>query len=123
MNCRYEDMNDSNDVIDLITLICDVAHQQDYTTQVTMALVMSNLALYTTFMTGEDDTEKFCGTFNAMADTINVHGGSFGYHTQLYADDITLLCVERELDQMNVSKDEFENVKNDAKKSACEGYL
>ena len=77
-NGRYEAANDSKDAIALITMIRDVAHQNDDTTQRTMDLVTSNLDLYTTFMTSEDDTEKFYGTFNAMSDTINVNGGSTG---------------------------------------------
>ena len=58
-----------------------------------------------------------------MEDTINVHGGSSGYHPQIYEDHLTLLCVERDLDQTTISKDELEKVKKDAKKSACEEYL
>ena len=58
-----------------------------------------------------------------MADTTNVHGGSDGYHQQLYVDHLTILCVERELDQTTISKDEWEKVKKDAKKSACEEYF
>ena len=100
-------MNDSKDVIALIPIIRYVAHQNDDTTQGNMDLVMSDLALYTTFRTSEDDTEEFYVTFNAMADTINVHGGSYGYHTQLYADHLAILCVERMLDPTTISKDEL----------------
>ena len=78
-------------------MINDVVHQHDDTTQGNMALVKSYLSLYTTFMTSEDDTEAFYGTFNAMADTIDFHGGSDRYHPLIYADHITLLCVDREL--------------------------
>ena len=109
-NVRYEAVNYSKDVISLITMVHDVYHQHGDTTQGTMALVTNNLALYTTFMTSEDDTEEFYGTFNAMSDTINVHGRSFGYHPQLYNDHLTLLCVERELYQMTISRDELEKV-------------
>ena len=69
-------MNDNKDVISLITMIRDVARQHDDTTQVNMSLVTSDLALYTMFMTIKDGTEEFYGTFNAMVDTINVHGSS-----------------------------------------------
>ena len=70
-----------------------------------MALVTSNLALYTMFMTSEDNTEKFYGTFNAMADIINFHDGSVGYHPHLYAYPIAPLCVEREMYQSTIFKD------------------
>ena len=116
-------MNDSNDVNVLITMIRDGAHQHDDTTQGTMALVTSDLDLYTTFMTSEDDTEAFYGTFNNIADTINVHGGSAGYHPQLYTDHLAILCVERMMDTTTISKGESENVQKYSKKSACEEYL
>ena len=120
-------MNDSKDVISLITMIRDVAHKHDDTAQVTMDLVTSDLALYTTFMTSEDDTEEFYGKFNAMAETINFHSGSAGYHPQLYVNHLTLLCVENDLDQTTISKDKLENVKRMLKsqdvKSICRAYL
>ena len=103
-NVRYEDLNDSKDIISLITIIRDVAHQRDDTTQGNMALVTSDLALYTLFMTSKDDTEAFYGTFNAMADTINFHGGGSGCHPQLYADHIAILFVERMLYLTTISK-------------------
>ena len=92
-----------------------------------MDLVTSNLDLYTTFMTSEDDTEEFYGTFNSMADTINVHGGSARYHLQLYADHLGIICVERMLDPTTISNDELEKVQRDAKHSEwedfCRAYL
>ena len=45
LNSRYEAMNDSKDYIALVTIIRNVAHQNDDTTQGTMALVASDLAL------------------------------------------------------------------------------
>ena len=56
LNGIYEAVNDSKDVISLINMICDVAHNRDDTTQGTMDLVTSDLVLYNTFMTDEDDT-------------------------------------------------------------------
>ena len=119
----YEAMNDSKDVIALITMIRVVDHQHDDTTQKTMALVTDELDFYTRFMNSEDDTEELYGTFNAMADTINFHGRSAVYHPQIYTLHLTLLCVQREPDTTTISKDELEKVQKDAKKSACEEYL
>ena len=122
-NGRYEAMNYSKDVISLITIIRYVAHPHDDTTEVTMDLLTSNLALYTKFMTSEDDIEAFYGKFNTMADTINVHGGSSRYHTQLYAYHLAILCVEKILNTTTISKVKLEKVQKDAKNSACEEYL
>ena len=126
-NGRYYAVNDIKDVIALITMIRDVVHQNYDNTQGTMALLTSNLALYTTFMTSEDDIEEFYGTFNAMADTINVHGGRSGYHPHLYVDHLAILLVERILDLTTISKGKLERVQKDAKnqhvKSICRANL
>ena len=89
----------------------------------TTALVTSDLSLHTKFMTIEDDIEEFYGTFNDMSDIINVHSGSSRYHPQLYANHLSILCVERILDPTTISKDELEKVQNDAKNSAREEYF
>ena len=84
-NNKYWKVNDKKDVISLVTMIRDVAHAHDDTTQDTMAIVSSDVALYTTFMSSTDDTDDFYRTFLAMVETINVQGGSAGFHPQLYA--------------------------------------
>ena len=58
-NGMYNAVNYSKDFIALITIIRDVPHQHDDTTRGTMALVTSDMDIYTTFMTSEDDTEEF----------------------------------------------------------------
>ena len=65
-NDRYYDVNDTKDVISLVTMISDVAHAQDDTTQGTMAIVSSDVALYKIFMSSADDTDDFYRTFLAM---------------------------------------------------------
>ena len=50
-NSRYEAVSESNYAIALITIIFYVAHHHGDTTQGTMYLVTSDLALYTTVMT------------------------------------------------------------------------
>ena len=58
-NSKYHAVNDKKDVITLVTMIRDVAHAHDDTTQGTMAIVSSDVALYTTFMSSADDTDDF----------------------------------------------------------------
>ena len=78
-NSKYHAVNDKKDVITLVTMIRDVAHAHDDTTQGTIAIVSRDVALYTTFIGSGDDTDDFYRTFLAMVETINVHGGSAGY--------------------------------------------
>ena len=58
-NDKYWKVNDKKDVISLVTMIRDVAHAHDDTNQGTMAIVSSDVALYTIFMSSTDDTDDF----------------------------------------------------------------
>eukprot|EP00957_Ditylum_brightwellii_P131982 10063342-Ditylum_brightwellii.AAC.1 len=65
--------NLGKDVIVLARMIYDVAHAHDNTTQVTMAIVASNMTLYTMFMSKAETPVAFSCTFQANVDTINAH--------------------------------------------------
>ena len=67
--------NLGKDVIALAKMIPDVAHAHDDATQGTMAIVTSDMTLYTTFMSKAETPVAFCRTFQAKKDTINTHGG------------------------------------------------
>ena len=86
------------DVIRLTKMIRDVAHAHDDTTQGTMAIVASDMTLYTTYMSKSETPAAFCCTFQANVDTINTHGGSAGCHPKLFNDHVARLMSERGLD-------------------------
>ena len=79
-------------------MIRDSAHARDNTTQGTMAIVASDVSLYTTYMSKTEKPVDFCRTFQATVDTINTHGGCAGHHPQLVADYGQRLCKECWLD-------------------------
>ena len=87
-----------------------------------MAIVSSDVALYTTFMGSADDTDDFYRTFLAMVETIHLHGRSAGYHPQLYKDHYDVLVKKRNINVvMTVSeKAALDEAKEDAKKASCE---
>ena len=62
-NDKYWKVNDKKDVISFVTMIRDVAHAHNDTTQGTMAIVLSDMALYTIVMSSTDDTDGFYRTF------------------------------------------------------------
>eukprot|EP00957_Ditylum_brightwellii_P079411 6038632-Ditylum_brightwellii.AAC.1 len=64
-------------------MICDVAHAHDDTTQGTMAIVTSDMTLYTTFMSKAEMPVAFCCAFQANVGTIHAHGGCAGCHPKL----------------------------------------
>ena len=80
---NWDSVNADRDIIGLLNLVRDITHKHDETRQGTMALVESDLLLYTTFMK-EEDPERFLELFKAQIDTINSHGGRAGYHPALH---------------------------------------
>ena len=74
-NPRYSVTNSTKYIIDLTRIIRDVAHAHDDTTQGTMAIVASDVSLYTTYTSKTENPVGFCRTFQETADTINTYGG------------------------------------------------
>ena len=95
-NDKYWEVNDKKDVITLVMLICGVAHVHDDTTQGTMDIVSSDVALYITFTSSTDTTDYFYQTFLTMVETINDNSGSDGYHPRLFADHYAVLYRYKE---------------------------
>eukprot|EP00957_Ditylum_brightwellii_P165768 12620899-Ditylum_brightwellii.AAC.1 len=83
--------NLGKDVIALARMICDVAHAHDDTTQGIMAIIASNITLYTTFMSKAETPVAFSCTFQVNVDTINAHGGCAGCHPKLLNEHIERL--------------------------------
>ena len=79
----WAEINLGKDVIALTRVILDIAHAHDDTTQGTMAIAASDMALYTTFMSKSETPVAFSRTFQANIDTINTLGGCAGSHPEL----------------------------------------
>eukprot|EP00957_Ditylum_brightwellii_P057019 4321032-Ditylum_brightwellii.AAC.1 len=75
--------NLGKDLIALARMIRDVAPAHNDTTQGTMAIVASNMMLYTTFMSKAETPVAFSCTFQVNVNTINAHGGCAGCHPKL----------------------------------------
>ena len=88
---------DKLDVIALTKMIRDVAHAHDDTTQGTMAIVPSDMILYTSYMSKSETPASFCCTFQANVGTINTHGGSAGRHPKLFDKHVARLMSKRDL--------------------------
>eukprot|EP00957_Ditylum_brightwellii_P179657 13685599-Ditylum_brightwellii.AAC.1 len=86
-------------------MIRDVAHAHNDTTQGTMAIVTSNMMLYTTFMSKAETPVAFCCTFQVNVDTINAHGGCAGHHPKLLDEHVERLMSKRGLDNNSNTDD------------------
>ena len=85
-------------MIALAKMIRDVAHVHNDTTQGTMTIVVSDMTLYTTFMSKAEMPVAFCRTFQANVDMINTHDGCAGRHSKLLDEHVARLMSERGLE-------------------------
>ena len=104
-------------------MICDVAHAHNDTTQGTMAIVSSDMTLYTTYMSKSETPAAFCRTFQANVDTINTHGGLAGRHLKLINEHVARLMSERGLDPDSDDTDGLQKVIIDAERGSCDEYV
>ncbi|KAL7528037.1 hypothetical protein ACHAXR_005720 [Thalassiosira sp. AJA248-18] len=90
-----------------------------------MALVESDLELYTTFMTPKDDLEEFYEVFKAQVATINTHGGKAGLHPTLRQQHLKTLLDAigvASLDEVS-DPEQRKQIGDKATKLSCEEYL
>ena len=119
---RWPDTNAGKDVITLTCMIDDLAHAHNDTTQGTMAIVASDMALYTTYMSKSESHVMFNYTFQANVDTINTHSGCAERHPELVTQHLERLMFEINLALDDDAK-ELKKVKADAERVACDEYL
>ena len=103
-------------------MIRDLAHLHDDTTQGTMAIVASDMVLYTTYMSKSETPVSFNHTFQANVDTINTHGGCAGRHPELVTQHMERLMFARNL-TLDGDANDLKKVKADAERAACDEYL
>eukprot|EP00957_Ditylum_brightwellii_P130382 9945946-Ditylum_brightwellii.AAC.1 len=99
-----------------------MAHAHYDTTQGTMAIIASDMMLYTTLMSKAKTPVAFSRIFQANMDTINAHGGFAGHHPKLFDEHVERLMSERGLDN-NSNTDNLKKVISDVDCGACEEYL
>ena len=63
-----------------------------------MAIVASDMALYTKYMSKSETPVAISRTFQANMDTINTHGGCASRHPELVKEYVNRLMAERGLD-------------------------
>ena len=76
----WDDVRNDQDAIGLLCLIRDVTHQHDETRHGSMALVQSDIDLYTCAMTETEDLMDWVQVFMALVATIDAHQGNPGFH-------------------------------------------
>ena len=88
-----------------------------------MEIVASDLSLYTTYMSKTEKPVDFFRKFQATMDTISIHGGCAGHHTQMVAECGQRLCKERGLDLETCDPIELKEVMDNVERMSCEEYL
>ena len=111
------------DVIALTKMIHVMVHVHNDTTQGTMAIVASDMILYTTYMSKSETPASLCRKFQVNVDTINTHRGSAGRHRKLFDEHVARLISERGLDPDSDDTKSLQKVIIDAERGSCDEYL
>lgn len=72
------------DVINLLVMTGIICHKHDKTKQGTMVLVETDMVLYNIWRKAHGSPAEFMKLFKVQVDKINVHGGRYRYHQNLY---------------------------------------
>ena len=91
MNERTEEKQEQYD-IKLIVMIWSICQKHKDTEQDTMALVETDMVIYTMWQKAHALPTKFIQLFKAQLDTTNENGGMAGYNTNIYKDNLTIKC-------------------------------
>ena len=74
----------NTDAVALLLIIWDVMRNKKERAQITMGLVKSNAALFTTPMETKDTLDEYYRVFKAQVNTIEAHDGNPGYHDAVH---------------------------------------
>ena len=74
---------DKQDVIKLLTMICDIFHGHNETKQETMDYIELDITMYKTLQNATKCPSDFLSTFKAQIDTIKCHGRRSRYYPML----------------------------------------
>ena len=114
-------------MIQLLGIIRDLCHKHDETKQGTMALVESDLILFTSFQSATDSPLEYLQVFRAQIETINTHDGRSGYHPKLEEQHLKALLEREKVKDIPVliaqDADKAEKLIKKATAAACKEYL
>ena len=91
----YEETRKSKDVIKLLRLIRSATHDSDGNKNPKVALVESDMDLYTSHQTPDQTCDEYHRLFDLKVEVINAHGGQAGSHPGLQQQVLTKILLEQ----------------------------
>ena len=116
---HWDLVNKRQDLIALLTMICDAAHQHDEIKGGTMQVAVQDLRLYFYgFQKQHQSLIDYYKLFRAQVEVINVHRGCFQYHPGLYQKKLAELKAHMTLSPRDAEYDDALNVVKQKAKDA-----
>ena len=101
----------NRNVVGLLGMIHDIAHNHDETKLSLMAIIELDMELYLGFQGPTEPCDEYMAVFKARIDTINMHRGLAGKHPGHFKETFTRITEEREL-----TKETIWDMNSDGKK-------
>ena len=123
---KWEQVRANRDVVGLLQMIRDIAHNHDENKPGLMAIIECNLELSLGFQDKTQTCDDFMAVFKARVDTINAHRGQAGYHPGHLLDTFDRILEEKNLTKstvLNWPQDEQDALKKVIEDAANEEYL
>ena len=82
---KWEETEGNQDVVAPLKMVRDITHNKKVRKENVMAIVESNVELYTIHQGSGESLDEYNKVFKAQVDTIDAHGGNAGYHPAVFA--------------------------------------
>ena len=123
---KWDETESNQDVVALLQMIRDITHNKKERKESVMAIVESDLELYTIAQDPGESLDEYYKVFLAQVDTIDAHGGNAGYHPVIYTAH-----METTLQKKGKTRDEYDAMDEESRtaiqseviKAAKEAYL
>ena len=123
---KWEKVRADRDVVSLLKMIRDIAHNHDENKPGLMAIIECDLELSLGFQDKTQTCDDFMAVFKARVDTINAHRGQAGHHPGHLIDTFDRIISDKGFTKAAVLKlplDEQKALKKEVEDAATEEYL
>ena len=109
---KWDETESNQDVVALLQMIRDITHNKKERKESVMAIVESDLELYTIAHDPGESLDEYYKAFLAQVDTIDAHGGNAGYHLAIYSAH-----KEAKLQKMGKTREECDAMDEEAREA------
>ena len=123
---NWDQVRVDRDVVGLLKIIRDIAHDHDESKLGLMAIIEYDMELYLGFQGKTKDCDDYMAVFKARVDTINAHKGLAGKHPGHVREKIDRVSLEKGLTKSAIKSfndAELKALNQEVQEIACKEYL